>query len=405
MMTRFLRSLLVFACSSIGLSGLLADEPLKFRTDADGHYKPDELKLLKSKKKDDVQKVLQWYQLIEGQFPPDGSAHAVSGELMLIDHLERRFQIRVDRNDSQERGVWDLPLTATMLPYGSIYYLGAPAALQDIPLGTHLHGQFFLKDPNDNSPLPPGPHNNRITPESDFRRCFRIEDDFTFQLRQKQRWQIDSVDLSTNKLVATLQQDGRPTGAPKTFDLLASTRVLQGKGFADLKTLQAGQSVLMNLTWVTLYGPGRISDIWLDEDSRALATALQLERHRLHVRERGLPGWITAVDDDEQIVTITFFGGLDESLLTEWQNPDVTTGGLAVARDSLATYDPVNDRKSGKILDVTKVALEPGSSGVQIRLKMDLLLEGYRPKRIVRFYPASWKVIALPREEQFHGRE
>ena len=47
----------------------------------------------------------------------------------------------------------------------------------------------------------------------------------------------------------------------------------------------------------------------------------------------------------------------------------------------------------------------PGSSGVQIKVKCDLLLEGFRPKRVVRFYPATWKVIALPHEEQFHGRE
>ena len=42
-----------------------------------------------------------------------------------------------------------------MLPYGSIYYHGAPAALQDIPLGTHLHGLFYLKEPDDKSPPPP----------------------------------------------------------------------------------------------------------------------------------------------------------------------------------------------------------------------------------------------------------
>jgi hypothetical protein len=34
-----------------------------------------------------------------------------------------------------------------------------------------------------------------------------------------------------------------------------------------------------------------------------------------------------------------------------------------------------------------------------------MLLEGHRPGRIVRFYPATWKVNALPREEQFYGRE
>jgi len=57
------------------------------------------------------------------------------------------------------------------------------------------------------------------------------------------------------------------------------------------------------------------------------------------------------------------------------------------------------------ILDIKKIPIEPGSSGVQIRVKCDMMLEGYRPRRIVRFYPATWKVIALPKEEQFHGRE
>jgi hypothetical protein len=34
-----------------------------------------------------------------------------------------------------------------------------------------------------------------------------------------------------------------------------------------------------------------------------------------------------------------------------------------------------------------------------------MMLEGYRPKRIVRFFPARWKVEALPKEEEFSGRE
>jgi hypothetical protein len=69
------------------------------------------------------------------------------------------------------------------------------------------------------------------------------------------------------------------------------------------------------------------------------------------------------------------------------------------------TYDPVNDSKFGSLLEVVKVPLKPGCSGVQIRLKMDMMLEGYRPKRIVRFYPPTWKVLALPKEEEFFGRE
>ena len=371
----------------------------------------------KNRKPDDPS---DWFQLVEGQFPPEGSAHAVTGEIIQLDHLERRFQIRVDRNDSQDRGVWDLPLDAMMLPYGSIWYQGAPAALQDIPLGTHLHGLFYLSDPNDNTPLP-NTANNRKTPEWEFRRCFRIEDDFTFYARQKQLWKIDSIDLDAKKLTATLQDNGQPSGQPKLFDLLTSTRVFMGTTIADLKAIQPGELMLFNLTWATLYGPGRITDMWLDEPARALVTANQLERHRNHLRERGLPGWVNAVDDDAQIVTITFFDGVDSKLLDEltltnsdkigWplskepENQSAPKGTIAVARESLMTYDPVNDRKGGNILDIKKIPIEPGSSGVQIRVKCDMMLEGYRPRRIVRFYPATWKVTALPKEEQFHGRE
>jgi len=412
---------LVIGLCLIGLflsSAILFAEPPNFRTDADGPVTGDEKR--KTPKDRKPEEKPDWFQLVEGQFPPEGSAHAVTGELIQVDHLERRFQIRVDRNDSQQRGVWDLPLDATMLPYGSIWYQGAPAALQDIPHGTHLHGLFYLSDLNDKTPLPETA-NNRKTPEWEFRRCFRIEDDFSFHARQKQLWKIDSVDLETKKLTATLQENGQPSGQSKLFDLLTSTRLFMGGTIAELKAIEPGQLVLFNLTWGTLYGPGRITDVWLDEPARGLVTANQLQRHRNHIRERGLPGWVTAVDDDAQIVTMTFFGGVDSKLLDEltltnsdkigWplskepENQSAPKGTIAVARESLMTYDPINDRKGGNILDIKKIPIEPGSSGVQIRVKCDMMLEGYRPRRIVRFYPATWKVIALPKEEQFHGRE
>jgi hypothetical protein len=404
-------------CALLSAAVLLAEGPPRFRTDADGPFTAAELKKLKSKDKGNV---LQWYKIVPGQFPPAGSEHTISGELIQVDHLERRFHLRVDRNDTQDRGVWDLPVDAVMLPYGAIYYHGSPAALQDIPLGTHLHGQFYIRSDDDQTPPPPA-NNNRKTPDVDFRHCFLLEDDFTRNAKQHELWRIESVDLPTKKLVAALQRGGAPAGKPQTFDLTTSTRVLKGEGFGKLSDLQPGQLVLFNITWGTLYGPGRILEIWLDEPSRQLATAHQLERHRNHIRERGLAGWVHAVDDDSQIVTITFFGGVDPKLFDEITliNPDPLgwplskpedkplspKGTIAVARESLMTYDPVNDRKGGNILDVKRIPPEPGCGGVQIRVQCDMLLEGFRPKRIVRFYPATWKVVALPREEQFHGRE
>lgn len=401
---------------SLVVAAANAEEPVRFRTDADGPV------LASQRRPNPKAKPVgpQWYQLVDGEFPPAGSWHAVSGELMQADHLERRFQIRVDRNDSQDRGVMDLPLDAHLLPYGAIYYHGAPAALQDIPLGTHLHGLFYTRAPDDNTPPPPGQF-RRKTPEVEFRRCFRLEDDYSHSARLKELWKIESVDLEAAKLTAVPEREGAPVGKPLKFDLTASSRVYEGRGFGDLKSLQVGQKVLFNLTWATLYGPGRIQEIYLDDTSRKLAGEQQLARHRDHVRERGLPGWIDGVDDENQIVTITFFDTVDPKLFDEltlinpepfgWplskpeKKPLEPKGTIAVARDCLMTYDPLNDRKGGNILDIKKVEKEPGSSGVRIRVECDMLLEGYRPKRIVRFYPATWKVIALPQEEQYQGRE
>lgn len=370
---------------------------------------------------------LPWYQPVPGEFPPEDAAHYFAGELIGRDHLERIVTIRVDRNDSQTRDQFDHPVTATMLPYGSIYYQGQPAALQDIPIGTHLHGWFFERPDGEEKhwKLERGKLKNvfgrRESPEIDFTRCLRIEDDFSYHSRRHQLWRVDEVDLTENALIATLEENGKPAGKPQEFDLKASTVVYQGNGFGTLKSIRPGQRVLMSLTWATIYGPGRVFRIWLDDESRKLASARQLARHHDHIRERGLPAWVDAVDDKKKLVTITFFDGVDRTLFNDlgiivpeplgWPTSGgakddlAPKGTIAVARESLMMYDPVNDRKGGNIVRTSKVPVRPGCSGLQIQVQCGMLLEGYRPAKIVRFYPAAWKVVALPREEGFFGRE
>lgn len=388
---------------------LHAADPLPYRTDADG---PSNKKVLKPDGKP-----LEWFQLVDGQFPPEGSAHAVSGELIRVEHPLRTFRIRVDRDDSQDRGVWDLPLEAEMLPYGAIFYHGTYAALCDIPLGTHLRGLFYMRAADDKTPPPDGVYRRGITQDKDFRRCFRLEDDFSFYMRQKQIWKIESVDLKENKLVARLQQDGQPIGEPKTFELTKATRVLQGSGFAKLEAIQPGQEVLFNLNWATLYGPGRITDLWLNAEARALATAQQRELNLMYVRDHGLPAWVSAVDDEQETVTVTLFSNVDPVLFNDLgldapvpkgMPADTKTqpqANLFVAEPSLLTYDPINDRKGGNILERTSVPTAPGSSGVQVKVKCSMMLEGYRPRRIVLVQPATWIYRTLPIEEQLFGRE
>ncbi len=405
-MRRALPSLVCFLASALLLHG--SDAPA-FRTDADG---PTNKKILRPDGKP-----LEWFNLVDGEFPPEGSAHAISGELIFVEHPKRTFRIRVDRDDSQDRGKWDLPLEADMLPYGSIHYHGSFAALHDIPLGTHLRGLFYWRSPDDKTPAPEGLYRRGVTPDVDFRRCFRLEDDFSFHARQKQLWKIESVSVAEQKLTARLHQEGKPIGEPKIFEITNATRVRQGRGFTKLDAVQSGQDVLFNLTWATLYGPGRITDLWLDAEARELAAAQQREQHRLYIRDRGLPAWVSAVDDEQEIVTVTLFSNVDPALFADLKldapipkgmPPETKTkpsANLFVAEPSLLTYDPINDRKGGEILESKTIPVAPGSSGIQLRVKCGMLLEGYRPQKIVIVQPATWVYRTLPVEEQLFGRD
>ena len=47
----------------------------------------------------------------------------------------------------------------------------------------------------------------------------------------------------------------------------------------------------------------------------------------------------------------------------------------------------------------------PGSSGLQLRVQLNELLEGYRPGRIIRFRPNSFPSVKLPPEDRVKGME
>src|SRR5215218_8468203 len=147
---------------------LLASDP-PFRTDA----APADTKL-------------RWFQLKPAEFPPANSAHHIGGELIELDHLNRTASIRRDRDDTQRPDTRDHAIPFTMLPYGSISYHGAPAELRDLPIGTHLHGQFYIeakaaKDKSDD--------------RAKFDRCLKLEDDFSYCTRLKRAWRVDAVAL------------------------------------------------------------------------------------------------------------------------------------------------------------------------------------------------------------------
>jgi hypothetical protein len=354
------------------------------------------------------------FQLKPGEFPPEGSAHYIGGELIALDHVNRTGVLRPDRTDAQKRGDWDLPLPFTLLPFGSLSYHGASAELRDIPIGTHLHGWFYQtpSEPKEQKDAKSKraaaktqvPRYERLSIEAAYNLAFRLEDDFSHLARIQRAWRVDAVDLEKNVLTVTGITAGKADAKVTLFQLVPGTRVWKGRGFGSITDLAVGQSVFINLTYATLKGPGRCKDIWLDAESRALATAQQQELHKQNLRERGFAGWIDAVDNQQAIVTVTLFSAFDPKLkelfrVTQTTNDVVTA---ATAEDNLRTWDQINDRKRGTLLESKEVPAAPGSSGLQVKFKSELLIEGFRPKRVIRLWPGGWRVDDLPREERIY---
>lgn len=334
----------------------------------------------------DAEKPPAAYQLQPGQFPPEGSALHLAGELIQTDHVNRTGQLRPDRRDDQRTDDYDRAMLFTLLPYCTLRYHGAPAELRDIPIGTHLHGQFYFDAKG--KPVKGGSGT-----------AFLLEDDFSFHQRRQRVWRLDTVNLDKQTVTVTglSRTDNQPDAKPTVFQINPATQVWKGDGFGALTDLAAGQSLLLNVTVATLKGPGHATDIWLDDPSRAAASAHQLEVHRAYQKWHGLPGWIDTVDNAQSLVTVTLFGGFDPGLTNDFK----LKGRVAalVAEDSLRSYDQINDRMYCEILEIRSVPLAPGSSGLQLVIKPENLLEGFRPRRILRLLAPSWPLIELPWEE------
>ena len=93
-----------------------------------------------------------------GSFPRLEKAHSYRGELVFVDHANRRGSIRVQGAGTYFRNA---PHPFAMLPYGIVRYHGAPADLRDIPLGTVLHVRAFLPPDPKISAVPVLPVDNK----------------------------------------------------------------------------------------------------------------------------------------------------------------------------------------------------------------------------------------------------
>jgi hypothetical protein len=367
-----------------------------------------------------------------GKFPPLEKAYAYRGELVFVDHANRRGSIRVQGAGTYFRNA---PHPIAMLPYGTVRYHGAPADLRDIPLGTVLHIRAFLPPDPKISVVPVLPVSNKnktsgysgkgIFPAENH--VLLLEDEISHCLREGKVWKLKQLNIQDNAgtMIASRKskagEDAKAEEETMTFD--AATRIWRGRerlGVEDLvtegiwpahgeKTLN-DQAVLLGITWRPapkgVFTRFHVSDVWLDDISIQRAARNQNETHKAFIRSRWMPGWIDAVEYGQfgrATVTATLFGGMDDSLYIDFKKgvSGMMNGVENTLKHAGGNYGPAHMASRGTILEVTKTDGKPplGSSGIQIRFETDLIIEGMRPGRIIRVCPGNWPQVNLPREE------
>ena len=372
-----------------------------------------------------------------GEFPPLAKAHAYRGELVFVDHANRRGSLRVEGTGKFYRND---PHPFAMLPYGVIRYHGAPADLRDIPLGTVMHVRAFLPPDPKISAVPVLPIDNKNKDVGHYRgigtapaenHVLLLEDEPSHCLDQGLVWKLEQVELQNQQgtIIASRQPrvggDGNFSHEELTFDpatciwrgrerITVADMIAEGAWPASGKQDLAGQVVLLGITWRPSAGDGlsgaftrfHISDMWLDEASIEHAARLQAERHKAFIRSRWMPAWVDAVEYGkfgQATVTATLFGGMDPALYADFK--ENVGAQINAAENTLkhtaGHYGPGHVASTGKITGVTQAngANPLGSSGIQIRFETDLVIEGIRPTRVVRVRPESWPTMQIPREE------
>jgi len=372
-----------------------------------------------------------------GQFPPIGKAHAYRGELVFVDHANRRGSLRVEGTGKFYRND---PHPFALLPYGLVRYHDAPADLRDVPLGTVLHAHGFLPPDPKISAVPVLPANNKDKDAGGYRgtgifpaenHVLLLEDEPSHCRRNGLIWKLMEVEIKGNDGSILARREPKKKDKKKyepekmTFD--AATRIWRGRESIRISDLiieniwpESGkkeikdQSVLLGITWKPAPGDGlsgaftrfHVSDIWLDDQSIEHAAYFQTEKHNAFIRSRWMPAWVDEINYSKfgrATVTATLFGGMDPTLYDDFKKgvSGQINGSENTLKHTAGHYGPGHMASSGKFIQIEKISgkIPLGSSGIQVQFETDLIIEAIRPGRVIRIRPDRWPKMQIPREE------
>ncbi|MDG2380045.1 MAG: hypothetical protein P8N76_00080 [Pirellulaceae bacterium] len=338
-----------------------------------------------------------------GSFPPAGAGVNLSGDLVVSDPMNRRGGLRKGDGTSEPRRHY-----FAMLPYGTVWYHGAPADIRDIPVGTHMHGRFLLPIHGEEETIPPLTEEQlKRNPTGKYNHAFLLEDDVSFYSRQGRSWQVLDTEQGGGP-APRLKLSVEPLGPeikdginkPILFDIDPSTRIWKNGRLVGIDQIKAGQQVQVNLTW----GPFEslaTTDIWLDDASLKSFKEIQRQRHLRLIRSRFLPGWVDAVKNNDTgggEMTVTLFGGMDPLLYEEVLSSKHPR--ICDAETTLRTWGyHAEYAVHGETLEREEIENPPpGSSGIQLKLKVPQMLDGFRPGRVIRI-KGPWTYVLLPHDE------
>ena len=377
-----------------------------------------------------------------GKFPPIEKAHAYRGEIIFVDHANRRGSIRVEGTGKFYRND---PHPFALLPYGMVRYHNASADLRDVPLGTVMHAYGFLPPDPKTSSVPVLPPNNKEKDAGHYRgtgifpaenHILLLEDEPSHCRRNGLIWKILEVEVKGDEGTIVgkrfLKTGDEDKVEPQTMTFDAATRIWRGRESIRVSDLisqkvwpESGkkeikdQAVLLGITWKPAPGDGlsgaftsfHISDIWLDDQSIEHAAYFQTQKHNSFIRTRWMPAFVDKVKYGkfgQATAALTLFGGMDQAIYNDFKKE--SGGQINGAENTLkhtgGHYGPGHMASSGKIIQVTKQEgkVPLGSSGIKVDFKTDQIIEAIRPGRIVRIRPNSWPKSQIPREEYlFHN--